>query len=107
VAGSASLNPDIPKHVVYDAGALVLDAERPTRILYRSRQPVLEPEEQDERHGIVPNVVFPTAVDQRENNRVDVYYGMADSRIGVAKTTVPQHIPLDGHGSESPGLRSK
>ncbi|HZU12257.1 MAG TPA: glycosidase [Chloroflexota bacterium] len=93
VSGTYSMNPAVPKHVVYDAGAMVLDAERPAEILYRSPQPVLTPEENDEREGIVPNVVFPTAVDQRENGRLDVYYGMADSRIGVACTTVPDYLP--------------
>jgi predicted GH43/DUF377 family glycosyl hydrolase len=105
VSGTASLNPDVPKRVVYSAGALVLDAQRPTRILYRSRQPVLEPEEQGEQYGIVPNVVFPTAVDQRNNGRLDVYYGMADSRIGVAKTTVPDHLPPEGEQDSERNMR--
>jgi len=77
------------------AGALVLDARDPTKTLYRSPQPVLMPEEHGEQHGIVPNVVFPTAADLREHGRVDVYYGMADSRIGVATTSVPDHLPVD------------
>jgi beta-1,2-mannobiose phosphorylase / 1,2-beta-oligomannan phosphorylase len=93
VSGSYSLNPNVPKDVCYSAGALVLDIERPTNILYRSPDPLLEPERPDEQDGIVPNVVFPTAVDQREHGRLDVYYGMADSRIGVAETTVPSHLP--------------
>ena len=49
--------------------------------------------------GAVANVVFPTAVDQRsdlgEPNRIDVYYGMADSRIGVARTYVPEELPAE------------
>lgn len=90
VSGTISLNPNVPKDVVYSAGALVLDAERPTKILYRSPKPVLVPNEQAEQIGIVPNVVFPTAVDRRDNGTVDVYYGMADSKIGVAETTIPR-----------------
>ena len=35
---------------------------------------------------MVNNVVFPTAVDERGGG-LDVYYGMADSRIGCA------HLP--------------
>lgn len=92
VSGTYSLNPNVPKHVCYAAGAMVLDAERPTTILYRSPIPVLEPEETDEQEGIVPNVVFPTAIDCREDQRLDVYYGMADSRIGVASTTIPEKL---------------
>jgi predicted GH43/DUF377 family glycosyl hydrolase len=95
VSGSYSLDPGVPKHVCYVAGALVLDLKRPTRIVYRSSEPVLEPEERQEMYGIVPNVVFPTAIDRRENGRVDVYYGMADSQIGAAKTVIPDTIPSD------------
>ncbi len=92
VSGTVSLDPNVQKHVCYSAGALILDAEHPMKVVYRSAQPVLEPEKQDEQEGIVPNVVFPTAIDRREDNGVDVYYGMADSRIGVAKTTIPQSL---------------
>ncbi|HLJ67591.1 MAG TPA: glycosidase [Chloroflexota bacterium] len=86
VRGSYSADPTVPKHVVYSAGAMVLDPHDPTRVLYRSRQPVLEPEVAHEQMGIVPNVVFPTAIDPRDNGRIDVYYGMADSQIGAATT---------------------
>jgi len=92
VTGTYSLNPHIPKNVRYSAGALVLDIDQPTTIRYRSKEPVLAPEEHGEQQGIVANVVFPTAIDQRENGRLDVYYGMADSRIGVATTDAsPSH----------------
>jgi beta-1,2-mannobiose phosphorylase / 1,2-beta-oligomannan phosphorylase len=90
VSGSYSEDPGVPKHVVYSAGAMVLDARYPTRIVYRSIEPVLQPDVHLEQYGIVPNVVFPTAVDQRENGRLDVYYGMADSQIGAATTEIPE-----------------
>lgn len=93
VSGLYSLDPGVPKHVCYAAGAMVLDIERPTRIVYRSHLPVMSPEQQHEQEGIVPNVVFPTAVDLREDNRLDVYYGAADSQIGAARTTIPAQLP--------------
>jgi predicted GH43/DUF377 family glycosyl hydrolase len=40
-------------------------------------------------------VVFPTAIDLRDHERLDVYYGMADSRIGVATTSVPEQLPIE------------
>ena len=46
---------------------------------------------------MVANVVFPTAIDRRDDlgtpDRFDVYYGMADNRIGVARLDVPEHLP--------------
>jgi predicted GH43/DUF377 family glycosyl hydrolase len=95
VSGTYSRDPGVPKHVCYAAGAMVLDARRPTTVVYRSREPVLMPEHTHEQEGIVPNVVFPTAIDRRENGRLDVYYGAADYRIGVARTALPQNLPAE------------
>jgi predicted GH43/DUF377 family glycosyl hydrolase len=66
---------------------MLLDAEAVWRVTARSKEPLLEPETDEERKGIVPNVVFPTAADDRGDGTADVYYGMADSRIGVARLT--------------------
>lgn len=76
--------------VRYSAGALLLDATDPRHVLYRTRQSILAPEIAGERVGIVPNVVFPTGVDLRPDGNLDIYYGMADSRIGVARASLPQ-----------------
>jgi beta-1,2-mannobiose phosphorylase / 1,2-beta-oligomannan phosphorylase len=65
------------------AGGLLLDGRDPRRVLYRS---VLEPLLATECEGVVPRVVFPTGVDVRPDGELDVYYGMADSHIGVART---------------------
>jgi len=69
--------------VNYAAGALLLDASDPGRVIARTAEPLLAPETDDERSGIVPNVVFPTAIEQIDG-RLFVFYGMADSKIGVA-----------------------
>lgn len=87
------------RHLSYSAGVMVLSKERPHLVRYRSAEPVLTPLLPHERHGIVPNVVFPTGIDRRDDlgqpDRFDVYYGMADSRIGVARLDVPEHLPLE------------
>jgi predicted GH43/DUF377 family glycosyl hydrolase len=81
----------------YAAGVMVLSKEHPRVILYRSAEPVLTPVLPQERHGTIPNVVFPTGIDRRDDlgspDRFDVYYGMADNRIGVASLHVPEHLP--------------
>lgn len=50
-----------------------------------------------ESHGTVANVVFPTGIDRRGDlgppDRFDVYYVMADNRIGVARLDVPGRLP--------------
>ena len=77
----------------YVAGALVLDEQDPRRVRYRSPEPVLRPETGEETEGVVPHVVFPTGLDDRGDGRVDVYYGMADLRIGAARLTLPAQLP--------------
>jgi predicted GH43/DUF377 family glycosyl hydrolase len=79
--------------VQYAAGALILDLQDPRKILYRSEEPVLEPKWQEEKEGIVSNVVFPTGVDLREGGRLDIYYGMADERIGASTLHLPDELP--------------
>jgi predicted GH43/DUF377 family glycosyl hydrolase len=84
----------------YSAGVMVLSKEHPQVIRYRSTEPVLTPALPQERHGIISNVVFPTGIDRRDDlgtpNRFDVYYGMADYRIGVARLDVPDFLPPEG-----------
>ncbi|MEJ7651905.1 MAG: glycosidase [Chloroflexia bacterium] len=80
--------------VTYSAGVLLLDERDPRKVLYRPTSPTLAPETGEEREGVVPNVVFPTGIDDRGGGRMDVYYGMADSRIGVARFTVPDALPV-------------
>jgi predicted GH43/DUF377 family glycosyl hydrolase len=80
----------------YSAGVMVLSRQHPRVIRYRSVQPVLTPTLPEERDGTVANVVFPTGIDRRDDlgnpDRLDVYYGMADNRIGVARLDLPETI---------------
>ncbi len=103
VAGRLQPGTDLQPALRYCAGAMLLDPEEVWRVSDRTRGPLLEPETGDEQEGIVPNVVFPTALDERCNGTADVYYGMADSRIGVARLQ-RAHQADSGNGSRN-GLR--
>jgi beta-1,2-mannobiose phosphorylase / 1,2-beta-oligomannan phosphorylase len=70
--------------VNYAAGALLLDGDDPSRVIARTSEPLLQAETEDERSGIVPNVVFPTAIEEIAGQHY-VFYGMADSKIGAAR----------------------
>lgn len=85
VSGRLVAGVDLQPDVHYAAGVLILDPDDPRRVLYRSSQPVLVPEGPAETEGIVNNVVFPTGVDLRDDATIDIYYGMADARIGAAR----------------------
>jgi beta-1,2-mannobiose phosphorylase / 1,2-beta-oligomannan phosphorylase len=92
VAGKILEGVDHQPYVRYSAGAMVLGLTDPRTIVYRSTRPILAPETDEERAGIVPNVVFPTGIDARESGRVDIYYGMADAAIGVARLVIPVQL---------------
>jgi beta-1,2-mannobiose phosphorylase / 1,2-beta-oligomannan phosphorylase len=70
----------------YAAGILIHDLERPHVVRYRSPAPLFAPETEAELRGVVNDVVFPTGIDARpggHRNEFDVYYGMADERVGL------------------------
>jgi predicted GH43/DUF377 family glycosyl hydrolase len=85
VAGELVRETVLQPKVRYAAGALILDATDVARVIARSARPLLEAELVEEREGIVPNVVFPTALEPVNDAESFVFYGMADSRIGVAR----------------------
>lgn len=67
----------------YRVGAVLLDFDDPTVVKARTAVPIFEPEEEYERKGLIPNVVFPCGLVVRKG-LVYMYYGAADSVIGVA-----------------------
>jgi beta-1,2-mannobiose phosphorylase / 1,2-beta-oligomannan phosphorylase len=83
----------------YSAGAIILGRRDGKTILYRSHEPILKPETPEELNGTVPRVVFPTGIDQRidigQPDRFDIYYGMADYRIGVASVELPESLLMN------------
>ena len=88
----------------YSAGMMIHDAQRPHLIRYRSPKPVLTPETDAERQGTVDNVVFPSGIDPRPDlgDRVfDIYYGMADYKVGAARVTLGASAQASREAAES------
>jgi len=86
----------------YRLGVILTSFDDPTRILYASPDPIIEPEEDYEVNGWVPNVVFTCGVVPKhkdsnetldENDEIMVYYGAADEVIGVAEGKIGELIP--------------
>ena len=67
----------------YRIGAIILDSKNPTKILYRSPSPILEPEEYYENNGHKWGVVYSCGAVVKDGDLL-VYYGGADKVIGVA-----------------------
>ncbi|GAB3976909.1 glycoside hydrolase family 130 protein [Spirosoma terrae] len=71
----------------YSLALALLDKNDPATILDRSEAPMLTPELSWEREGFFPNVVFSNGWIQWPDGRIWVYYGAADSGVGVAELT--------------------
>ena len=66
----------------YSIGAVLLDKDDPSKILGRTRYPILQAED-DDRNGYVPNVVY-TCGGMRVGDQLFMPYGISDSSIGFA-----------------------
>lgn len=83
----------------YSLGAFLTPLDTPERIIARSPQPILVPEQPYETHGFYENVVF-TCGTVLDGDRLRVYYGAADERIALAETSLSALLqslqPLEG-----------
>jgi predicted GH43/DUF377 family glycosyl hydrolase len=68
---------------VYRLGAAMLSLDKPSKLLYRHPEPILEPEMDYEIQGAVPRVVFACGACE-VRNKYYIYYGGADSVVCVA-----------------------
>lgn len=70
-------------------GAVLLDLENPNKIIAKTAEPILVPEEIYEVEGFFGNVVFTCGVVTDENN-VKIYYGGADNVMALAEITIDE-----------------
>ena len=66
----------------YSIGAALLDKNDPSKVLGRTREPILAAKDQD-REGYVPNVVYSCGA-IRHGDTLFLPYGIADSSVGFA-----------------------
>ena len=71
-------------HLVYRTGWVLFDKKDPAKVLARADTPIFEPEEEWEKAGQVPNVVFVEGL-ARSGKRWLFYYGGADKYVGIAE----------------------
>jgi predicted GH43/DUF377 family glycosyl hydrolase len=75
----------------YKLGAMILDADDPTRILYRARMPILEPEFDYENSGWKSGVVYSCGAVVKDGE-LYVYYGGGDSVVCVAMANLKKFL---------------
>lgn len=86
---------------IYQAGVSLHDLNDPSVIIGRGKYNILEPREYYELCGQVQNVVFPCGMVVEEydsegfalpESKVSIYYGAADTVVGLATTTIKELI---------------
>ena len=75
----------------YKVGAMLLDLEDPTKVLHRSKKPVLEPVAFYENNGFKGGVVYVSGAVVKDGT-LFVYYGGADSCICVAFANLEEFV---------------
>jgi predicted GH43/DUF377 family glycosyl hydrolase len=75
----------------YKIGAMLLDLQEPTRVLARTKQPILEPLASYENEGLKAGVVYPCGAVVL-NGRLFVYYGGADMVTCVATAKLDEFL---------------
>ena len=80
--------------LIYSVGVAVLDLEDPTKVKYRGKRFIMTPEMDCpyETTGFTPNVIFPCSALVDSEGHVTIYYGAADTNMGIAFTTVDKLI---------------
>ncbi|MFH0848785.1 MAG: glycosidase [archaeon] len=81
----------VDDNFVYRAGAALADLDDPSKIVARSRTPILEPIEPYEKQGFVQNVVFPEAA-MVLDGILYVFYGAADTVCCIATTPLDEFL---------------
>lgn len=74
----------------YKLGAMLLDSKDPRKILYRSRYPILEPDEWYE-NDWKPGIIYASGAIVK-GDMLFIYYGGGDKYIGVAYTNLHEFV---------------
>ena len=75
----------------YKIGAMLLDLKDPTKVLARTRSPILEPIASYENQGLKVGIVYPCGA-VVINDRLFVYYGGADMVVCVASVKLEHFL---------------
>ena len=75
--------------LIYHAAAALLDLKNPEEEIARLKVPLFSPEHDWEKDGDINDVVFPEGCSVF-GDKLKIYYGCSDSRIGVAELSLNQ-----------------
>jgi predicted GH43/DUF377 family glycosyl hydrolase len=88
----------------YKIGAMLLDKDNPSKVLYRTNNPIISPDETYENAGFKSGVVYPCGAVIKDNTLM-VYYGGADTVVCAAQENLDTFLEQMKYNKE-PKLRS-
>ncbi|HSW89374.1 MAG TPA: hypothetical protein VLH19_00710 [Patescibacteria group bacterium] len=81
-----------PEHRIFGIEAVLLDLEDPNKIIARTSEPLLVPQQEYEMKGQVASVVFPSGAMLRGSD-LYLYYGAADTHVCLATIPIADLFP--------------
>lgn len=82
----------VDKNYTYRVGAALLDLDDPTKVIYRTKDFIMEPETKEETKGLYQwGVVFPTGAVVKDGT-LYVYYGASDQWVNLATCDLQELI---------------
>ena len=75
----------------YKVGAMILDLNNPTKVLFKAKEPILEPDKLYENNGFKGGVVYVSGAVVK-NGDIFLYYGAADSYVSVATANLEEFL---------------
>ena len=76
----------------YSLFLLLLDLEKPDRVIKRGEKPFLYPEMNYEKEGFFPNVVFSNGLIVKDDGSVLLYYGACDETTCLIETSIDELV---------------
>lgn len=92
-AGWLILYHGVSENNVYRVGAILASLRNPANIIARTDESIFEPRHDYEKIGQIPNVVFPCGA-VIISDEVFMYYGGADTVVGVAKIKLSKLLEI-------------
>lgn len=84
----------------YRIGAMILDLKDPTKVLYRTNHPIIEPTEYYENHLAKFGIVYPCGAVIKDGTLL-IYYGGSDSVTCVASANLEEFLEQVKNGTDA------
>ncbi|WP_269526331.1 glycoside hydrolase family 130 protein [Coraliomargarita parva] len=79
---------------IYHGGLILLDLEDPSKVIGIAKEPLIRPELPHEVEGFRGSVIFPCGMILEDDGEVKIYYGSADTCVGLATASLDELLDM-------------